>query len=75
MEKGDRFIFYGKSSVVKGVVMDRYEKATYDVKHGVRVIHRYIVSDKGETYYENSCLKIESDIGPHILRKLIDLFT
>jgi len=74
MEKGERFIFYGKSGVVKGTVASSFEKVTYDLKHGVKVITPYIISDNGETYSEKLCLKIESDIGPNFLRKMLSLF-
>lgn len=73
MEKGERFIFYGKSGVVKGIVASSFEKVTYDLKHGVKVITPYIISDSGETYNEKSCLKIESEIGPNFLKKLLGL--
>lgn len=74
MEKGDRFIFYGKSGAVKGTVTNSFKKVTYDLKHGVKVITPYIVSTDGETYNEKLCLKIESDIGPSFLRRLLELF-
>jgi hypothetical protein len=75
MKIGDRFIFYGTTEVVKGQVIDRHEKVTYDLKNGVKVIVSYIISDNGKKYRENMCLKIESDIGPNILRKLINLIS
>jgi hypothetical protein len=75
MNKGDRFIFYGKSGVVKGIVADSFEKVTYDLKHGVKVITPYIVSTDGETYNEKLCLKIDSEIGPNFLKKLLNLFS
>ena len=74
MEKGERFIFYGKSGVVKGTVASSFEKVTYDLKHEVKVITQYIVSTNGETYNEKMCLKIKSDIPKSFLRKLISLF-
>ena len=73
MEKGERFIFYGKSGVVKGIVASSFEKVTYDLKHGVKVITSYIVSTEEETYNEKSCLKIDSDIGPNFLKRLLIL--
>lgn len=73
MEKGDRFIFYGKTKTIKGVVSNQYEKTTYDLRNKVKVIVPYIVSDTGKTYRESMCLKIESDIGPNILRKLLGI--
>ena len=75
MEKGERFIFYGNSGVVKGIVASSFEKVTYDLKHGIKVIHPYIVSIDGETYDEKSCLKIESEIGPNFLKKLLIAFS
>ena len=75
MEKGERFIFYGKSGVVKGTVASSFEKVTYDLKHGVKVITPYIVSDIGETYNEKLCLKIDSDINPNFLKRLLILFS
>lgn len=75
MEKGERFIFYGKSGVVKGIVASSFEKVTYDLKHGIKVIHTYIVSTDGETYNEKSCLKIDSEIGPNFLKKLLILIS
>ena len=74
MERGERFIFYGKSGVVKGTVASSFEKVTYDLKHEVKVITPYIVSDIGETYNEKLCLKIDSEIGPNFLRKMLSLF-
>ena len=74
MNKGDSFIFYGKSGVVKGTVADYYEKVTYDLKHGVKVINPYIVSTDGETYNEKLCLKVDSEIGPTFLKRLLTLF-
>ena len=73
MEKGERFIFYGKSGVVKGIVASSFEKVTYDLKHGVKVITPYIVSTEEETYNEKSCLKIDSDINPNFLKRLLIL--
>jgi hypothetical protein len=73
MERGDRFIFYGKSGVVKGTVADSFNKVTYDLKHGVKVINIYIVSTDGETYNEKLCSKIDSDIGSIFLRRLLSL--
>lgn len=75
MEKGEHFIFYGKSGVVKGTVASSFEKVTYDLKHGVKVITPYIVSDIGETYNEKLCLKIDSDINPNFLKRLLILFS
>jgi len=75
MVKGERFIFYGKSGVVKGVVASSFEKVTYDLKHEVKVITPYIVSTDGETYNEKLCLKIKSDIPLSFLRKLLGLFS
>jgi hypothetical protein len=74
MEKGERFIFYGKSGVVKGKVASSFEKVTYDLKHGVKVITPYIVSTDGDTYNEKMCLKIKSEISPSFLRKIVNLF-
>ena len=74
MEKGEHFIFYGKSGVVKGTVAKSFEKVTYDLKHGVKVITPYIIADSGETYNEKLCLKIESDISPSFLRRLLSIF-
>jgi len=73
MKKGDCFIFYGKSGVVKGVVADTFEKATYDLNNGVRVITPYITSTDGEKYNEKHCLKIDSEIRPSFLRRLLNL--
>ena len=73
MEKGDRFIFYGKNNVVNGTIKDFFEKITYDINNGVKVKYIYIISDKDEIFNSNSCLKIESEIGPNILRKLLKL--
>jgi hypothetical protein len=75
MEKGERFIFYGKSGVVKGTVASSFEKVTYDLKHGIKVITPYIVSTEEETYNEKSCLKIDSDINPNFLKRLLILFS
>ena len=74
MEKGDRFIFYGKSGVVKGVVAKTFEKVSYDLRHKVKVITPYIVSTDDETYNEKMCLKIKSDIQKSFLRKVLSLF-
>lgn len=74
MEIGDRFIFYGTTGVIKGVVSKKYEKITYDLKNKVKVVSTYIISEDGQKYRENTCLKIHSDIGPTILRKLLELF-
>ena len=73
MEKGERFIFYGKSGVVKGIVTSSFERVTYDLKHGIKVITPYIISDIGETYNEKLCLKIDSDVSPNFLKKLLIL--
>lgn len=75
MEKGERFIFYGKSGVVKGIVASSFEKVTYDLKHRIKVITPYIVSTDGETYNEKSCLKIDSEISPNFLKRLLILFS
>lgn len=75
MVKGERFIFYGKSGVVKGVVASSFEKVSYDLKHEVKVITPYIVSTDGETYNEKLCLKIKSDIPRSLLRKVLSLFS
>ena len=75
MEIGDRFIFYGTTKVVKGVVSKKYEKISYDLKNKVKVVSPYIISEDGKKYRENMCLKIDSDIGPNILRKLINLIS
>jgi hypothetical protein len=75
MKRGERFIFYGKSGVVKGTVAESFEKVTYDFKHGVKVISKYIVSTDGETYNENLCLEIKSEISRAWLRRIVNLFT
>jgi hypothetical protein len=75
MEKGERFIFYGKSGVVKGTVASSFEKVTYDIKHEVKVITPYIVSTNGEAYNEKMCLKIKSDISRPWLRRIVNIFT
>lgn len=74
MKKGDRFIFYGKNKVVKGIVERSFEKVTYDFMNGVKVSTPYIVSEEGEKYNEKMCLKIESDIGLSFLRRVLRLF-
>jgi hypothetical protein len=75
MEKGEHFIFYGKSGVIKGIVASSFEKVTYDLKHGIKVITPYIVSTDGETYNEKLCLKIDSEINPNFLKRLLILFS
>lgn len=75
MEKGERFIFYGKSGVVKGIVSSTFEKITYDIKNGVKVITPYIISTNGETFNEKHCLRIESEIGPSFLKRLLKIFS
>jgi hypothetical protein len=74
MEQGDRFIFYSKTGVVKGVVSKVFNKVAYDLKNGIKVVHTYIISEDGETYNTNLCLKIDSDISPSFLRRLLSIF-
>jgi hypothetical protein len=74
MEKGDRFVFYGNNGVVKGTVAKVFSKVTYDLKNGIKVVHTYIISEDGGTYNTNLCLKIDSDISPSFLRRLLSIF-
>ena len=74
MKKGDKFIFYGKTETIKGIVDKTFEKATYDFKNGVRVVTLYLISEDGEKYNASMCLKIESDIGISFLRRVLRLF-
>jgi hypothetical protein len=71
MKVSDRFIYYGKNRVVKGTIARTFTKVKYDFTNGVKVIHRYIVSEEGEEFDETSCLKIESEIGLSFLRKIL----
>jgi hypothetical protein len=71
VKKGDLFIFYGHSEVIKGTVDSTFEKITYDLKNGVKVITPYIISTDGTTFNEKLCLQISSPIEPSFLRKLL----
>lgn len=74
MEKGDRFICYGKVGVTKGIVAKRYSKTVYDLRNRVKLVINYIISERGEKYRESDCLKIESEIKPTLFIRLISLF-
>jgi hypothetical protein len=75
MEKGDRFVFYGKCGIVKGTVENIVEKSAIDVPHGLKVIRTYIVSESGEKFDTRDCLKLEKEMLPAFLRKIKNSFT
>jgi hypothetical protein len=73
MEVGDQFIHYGRGKIVKGKIARTFTKVKYDFVNGVKVLHRYIVSEEGEEFDQITCLKIESEIGLSFLRKILKI--
>lgn len=71
MEVGDQFIHYGRNGIVKGRIAKTFTRVKYDFTNGVKVLHKYLVSEDGEEFNQNTCLKIESEIGLAFLRRML----
>jgi hypothetical protein len=73
LQKGDRFIHYGRHKTIKGVVEKVVEGTTFDLIHGVKTEKLTIVSETGERFDHNKCRKIVGDLMPKFIRKIRQL--
>lgn len=69
--KGDRFIYYGDDRTVKGVVDRVVERSALDLIHAVKITKVEIFSESGERFDLNKCRKIEKDLLPSFIRRVI----
>jgi hypothetical protein len=70
LKRGDRFIYYGRHKIVKGIVEKVTEKVAFDLINGVKIIKITVVSNSGEKFEGELCRKIESDLLPRFIRRL-----
>jgi hypothetical protein len=70
LEKGDRFIYYGRPKVVKGIVQKVTESVTFDLIHGVKTIKVTLVSEAGDKFDAALCRKVTGDLTPGFIIKL-----
>jgi hypothetical protein len=73
MQKGDYFVYYGKTESLVETVDQILVKSSIDLRHGVRVERIYIISVSGKTYDSRDCAKITGKVLPNFIRKLRQL--
>jgi hypothetical protein len=71
MEVGDRFICYHDKSAVVGTISKITSKTSYDIINGVKIVKREIISNTGDRHQYNECFKIDGDISPTFLKRVI----
>lgn len=76
MRPGDKFIRYSKGGhVTRGEVVKTWTKYSIDLKNGVVIKKRMIVSDCGHAFDSNECYLIDREISFGFLKKIKSLFT
>lgn len=75
MRPGDKFIRYSKGGhVTRGEVVKTWTKYSIDLKNGVVIKKRMIVSDGGHAFDSNECYVIDREISFGFLKKIRSLF-
>ena len=76
MQAGDRFIRYSKDGgVTRGVVARSWSKYSLDLKNGVVIKKRLIISDRGIVFDVNECYLVDRDLSLNFIKKLKALFS
>ena len=71
MKSGDRFIWYGKTGSVTGIVDRITDKTVYDITNGIKINKKTIICKEGVKYNYNNCYRITADISPVFLKRLL----
>lgn len=75
MQVGDEFIRYTKHGAIQGRVKSISVKYKYDLTHNVKIQIRWILTELGESFEENSCYLVVEEITILDVIKLKKLFS